>query len=390
MGVDGKEGMPAAELTPHGPWAGPSLAGPALSSPAPSLGSHTPSVLTPAPAASAPTCPPVVEPVPPPEREHTGNLLDVLACTFQILNTWSNKGWELSRDQMHMVRAVAGLVSVCCQSGWHTLPHNDEPNAGTLLSRMRMYVDRESPKTPETTRGSADKVAHAPSKAPTAPTLACSAPKALVAHAPHAGSTLPPWPPRSKKCPPPRPLSKKSYADTICNVTSLVNLAKTIPNLPADCILAMHQASLPPVSNKRCINSMTAGPTWHQVLIQVDPIPPMFCFSAIVGRVNCSLTSAESDLRVDSCIHMYGGISLLTNCIATQSEISLIGSAITAGLAPLKPAESSLPTSRSYLKIVDVPYFRGLVPITPDQIRDVMGQSHMVSSFILANSPRVM
>jgi hypothetical protein len=170
----------------------------------------------------------------------------------------------------------------------------------------------------------------------------------------------------------------------------LVNLAKTIPNLPANRILAMHQASLPLASNKRRINSTTAGPTRHQVLIWVDPIPPAFRFTAIASHINHSLTSTKSDLWVDSCIHVYGGISLLTNRIATQSEISLIGSTVTAGLAPLKPAEASLPTSRSYLKIINVPYFRGLVPITPDQICDIMGQSYMASSFILANMPHVM
>jgi hypothetical protein len=133
--------------------------------------------------------------------------------------------------------------------------------------------------------------------------------------------------------------------DTVRDVMSLVNLAKTVPDLPANCILTMHQASLPLASNKCRINSMTAGPTRHQVLIQIDPILPMFRFMAIVGCVNHSLTSAKSDLQVDSCIHAYRGISLLTNRIATQSEISLIGSAVTAGLAPLKPAEASLPTS---------------------------------------------
>jgi hypothetical protein len=248
-----------------------------------SLPQHPPSVSTPAPAASAPTCPPVVEPVPPLEREHMGNLLDVLARTCQILSTWSGQSWELARDQMHVVRAVLALVSTCCQSGWHTLPHKDIPDAGTLLLRMRHYILKESPKTPETTCRSADKAARAPSKAPTAPTPAHSAPKASAACAPHAASALPPQPPRSKKCPPPQPLSKKSYADTVCNVTSLVNLAKTVPNLPASHILTMHQASFPLASNKRHINSTTAGPTRHQVLIWVDPIPPAFHFTAIVG-----------------------------------------------------------------------------------------------------------
>jgi hypothetical protein len=104
---------------------------------------------------------------------------------------------------MHVARAVLALVSTCCQNGWHTLPHKDIPDAGTLLSRMRHYISKESPKTPDTICSPDDKVAHAPSKAPTAPTLAHSALKASVAHAPHAASAPPPWPPRSKRHPPP-------------------------------------------------------------------------------------------------------------------------------------------------------------------------------------------
>jgi hypothetical protein len=171
----------AAELTPHGPRAGLSSAGPALSSPVPSLRSHAPLVSTPAPAALAPTHSPVVEPVLPPEREHTGNLLDMLARTHQILSMWSSQSWELARDQMHVARAVSALVSTCCQSGWHTLPHEDIPDAGTLLLRMHHYISKESPKTPDTTHSPADKAAHAPSKASTAPTPAHSVPKALAA-----------------------------------------------------------------------------------------------------------------------------------------------------------------------------------------------------------------
>jgi hypothetical protein len=171
---------------------------------------------------------------------------------------------------------------------------------------------------------------------------------------------------------------------------SLVNLAKTIPDLPADCILAMHQASLPPVSNKHHINSMTAGPTQQQVLIQVDPVPPPFQFTMMVSNVNRSLTHAKSDLWVDLCIAAYRGISLLTNQVATQGKIDLITTSINKGLVPLKPVTASLPTLQSYLKIVDVPYFRGSVPITPPKICNVIGLSHMASSFSLANTPHVM
>jgi hypothetical protein len=55
------------------------------------------------------------------------------------------------------------------------------------------------------------------------------------------------------------------------------------------------------------------------------------------------------------------------------------------------PAAASLPTSQSYLKIVDVPYFVGTdTPLTSPFIKEAMGKSHLASLFTLANSPRVM
>jgi hypothetical protein len=55
------------------------------------------------------------------------------------------------------------------------------------------------------------------------------------------------------------------------------------------------------------------------------------------------------------------------------------------------PAVAALPTLRSYLKIIDVPYFIGTdTPLTSPFIKEAMGKSHLASLFTLANSPRVM
>jgi hypothetical protein len=143
----------------------------------------------------------------------------------------------------------------------------------------------------------------------------------------------------------------------------LVNLAKTVPDLPSDCILLMHKASLPLPSNKWYINSTTSGPSRHQVLIWLDSLSSGSKLPAIVGLVNCALS--KSNLQVDSCYAAYGGLTLLTNCVASQTEIDLIGGAVTQTLALPMPATASLPTLQSYLKIVDVPYFiRTDTPLT--------------------------
>jgi hypothetical protein len=82
------------------------------------------------------------------------------------------------------------------------------------------------------------------------------------------------------------------------------------------------------------------------------------------------------------------GLTLLTTRIASQAEIDLIATVIQQMLALPTPIATSLPTSQSYLKIVDIPYLLGSgAPITSTFIRDAMGKSHLASSFTLANSP---
>jgi hypothetical protein len=117
----------------------------------------------------------------------------------------------------------------------------------------------------------------------------------------------------------------------------------------------MHQASVPPVPSKRRINSMTVGPSCRQVLIQLDPMPTDSTFPAIVGSANCALS--QVNLWVDFCFSAYGGIALHTNCVTSQPEMDLIGPAIARALSLETPVTAALPSSRSYLKIVDVPYF---------------------------------
>jgi hypothetical protein len=106
----------------------------------------------------------------------------------------------------------------------------------------------------------------------------------------------------------------------------------------------------------------------------------------IVGLANHTL--ARNDLQVDSCYAAYGGLTLLTNCVASQSEIDLIGGAVMQSLVLPMPAVATLPTSRSYLKIIDVPYFIGTdTPLTFPFIKEAIGKSHLASLFTLANSP---
>jgi hypothetical protein len=95
----GKQTSAAAELTPYGPRAGPSLAGPSTTAsqapkaPRVSWASSQASAASPAPPACSFSEPPIEEPIPPPHHEHTRNLLKVLNHSINILGEWLGKSW---------------------------------------------------------------------------------------------------------------------------------------------------------------------------------------------------------------------------------------------------------------------------------------------------------
>ncbi|KXN82215.1 hypothetical protein AN958_02593 [Leucoagaricus sp. SymC.cos] len=315
----------------------------------------------------------------------TYGVLDTVSSLNDILSSWAGKSWEVERNTMHIARAVSITVCHVVNAGWHTLPFEDSPNSPTLASVLHNVLPQASP-TLVPTHGSAESVAPGPSSKPRSP------PSEATACPPLASKPAPPpRPARSAKCPPPPSTGvKRSYADTVRDITSLVNLAKMVPDLPSDCIIAMHQASVPLALPKRKIKSTVPGPSRRQVLVKINPLPSSFQFPAIVGSANRSL--GKGDLRVDSCHFAYGGISLLTSRIASQAEIDLVSSSVQRLLSLAKGGvEASLSKSQSYLKIVDVPFFKvDGDQVTSADVRIVMGKSHLASSFTLANSPRVM
>jgi hypothetical protein len=281
----------------------------------------------------------------------------------------AGKGKHTKRDQMRLAHLVSVLNRIATNNGWHTMLFEDTPNAPTLASECRGLFPTPG-STLDTTHRSADK-AGPQTQTPSLPP-ACRAPLETTARPSHAQpGPLPPRPPWSDRHPPPPgPLSRKSYADTFRDVTALVNLAKTMPDLPSDCILAMYKASLPPPSNKHRINLTTSGPSRCQVLLQLDPLPPASKFPAIVSSVNRILS--KGNLQVDSCYTAYGGLTLLTTHVTTQAEIDLITTAIQQTLAPRGFLSSSWQVSDDW-------------PWCEDQ--SIAGSTELASSKLLLSDP---
>ncbi|KXN92111.1 hypothetical protein AN958_09165 [Leucoagaricus sp. SymC.cos] len=296
--------------------------------------------------------------------------------------------WAVEDDKACIALKLGSFVTGFISKGWHELlfpPHSALLGTPPDLKGMLATLVPQPPPGPQI-HGSAESADPAPP-----PPLSMCGPSSEATACPSAPHpSIPPRPPRSPKHPSPSlaPAPKRSYTDTVHDITALVNLAKTVPDLPSDCIIVIHQASIPPLPSQRKIKLTVAGPSRHQILVKSEAVVSASSFPSLVGVANCSL--AKVDLRVDLCASAYGGISLFTSCVATAEEIQLVAAAVHKHLG--YQVSASLPTSWSYLKIVDVPYFRPgtMDPVDSDYVKGIMAKSHMAPSFTLANAPCVM
>ena len=73
---------------------------------------------------------------------------------------------------------------------------------------------------------------------------------------------------------------------------------------------------------------------------------------------NKSLVSAHSKLRVESVCKAWNSVSISTNSVASVAELEVIKQWLkkTAGLGESTEIEPCLPQSKSFLKVLGIPY----------------------------------
>jgi len=144
------------------------------------------------------------------------------------------------------------------------------------------------------------------------------------------------------------------------------------PDLPIEKVLAMHQSGFgastslnrrgtvhPGVS--RAPKMTTHGPTRRQVLIPLDTSTAKVVVTNAATAVefcNRGLVEAHSKLRVELVRKTWDGISMSTNFVASAAELEVIKQWLkkVAGLVASTVVEPRLPQSKSFLKILGVPY----------------------------------
>ena len=371
---------------------------PAPSASASEAGDDNPPLLPPASLSEAPTASSSSSKAPRPRlgRDLSGRLVDNIERISEALNSWQDMVWEDNRDKMRAARSLSLVLNRMWLLEWHCKPFTDQGTGPSLAEMALHLVLQEYPGagvTPVPTRGTADSAALPPTaqKAPSrtsAPSTARTAPSGGG-----AATQPPPRPARSSRRPPPPvpTASRRSYADSVKNATSLVALTRTMPDLDPDRIVAMHQAAVATAAaTKQRVNSTTTGPSRRQILVPMDPPPKAMYFPSIVAACNKMLGKAKC--RVESAHYAYRGISLLTSQVPSPAEIAVVAGAVQKQLNLTDSLSASIPRSRSFLKILDVPFFEpgSAMPITSTYIRGILGKSHLAPHIQLANSPRIM
>ena len=142
---------------------------------------------------------------------------------------------------------------------------------------------------------------------------------------------------------------------------------------------------------------MTQEPTRRQVLIPLTPATAEMVVAnaaLVVESCNKSLVSVCSKLKVESVHKAWDSVSMSTNSVASVTELEVIKQWLkkTAGLGKVTEVEPCLPQSKSFLKVLGVPYWdsKTFLSVTPAQVAEALSSSSLFENITLASMPCIM
>ena len=112
-----------------------------------------------------------------------------------------------------------------------------------------------------------------------------------------------------------------------------------------------------------------------------------------VTNINCSLKSIKSNVCADFIRADDKDVIISTNSIASNSDLQKIEKYVKNLLQTSNNsiATPRLPQSKSYLKIVGIPYYinKSNTRISSEDIKCTLKNSHIFNNIILASKPRI-
>jgi hypothetical protein len=131
------------------------------------------------------------------------------------------------------------------------------------------------------------------------------------------------------------------------------------------------------------------GPSRRQVLIAISPVPARFNPANLLDQIHTAWGLHDSQLVVHSVSVTAGGFLVVTSSVASGDDVSHILEAMRVAFPAVTNADAALPSSMSYLKLVDVPYVMNDKAIMSDGILAHIAHTRVKDLVILQGPLRV-
>ena len=194
--------------------------------------------------------------------------------------------------------------------------------------------------------------------------------------------------------------SGKSYAQASKpsgNTSEVLKIKEAFPALNAKKIDQVNSIVNGSSKPKPRLQSTTKGPSRKQIILPMGSsnITSFMKNSSLhVANINRELHNAKTDVLVDYIRTDSNGLIIITNKVGQQSDLSIIDNYIknSNDVNALQVENSRLPMSKSYLKIIGIPFFphgNSTDKLTSSDVETILKQNHIFDNISLASKPRV-
>jgi len=190
--------------------------------------------------------------------------------------------------------------------------------------------------------------------------------------------------------------SSKPYAQVSVPMTSeILKIKKMFSKLQVSKIDNIHKIINSVGKPKPKVNMMTKRPSRKQVIIPIsneNKIRFMESSSKHIANLNRALKNIKLNVIADFVYMDQAGITIITNKVATPLNLQIIKRYIknTNQIDSNNVKTPQLPQSKSYLKIIDIPYLlkNTNTPMMTDVVETIIRNNHIFNNIIVASRLR--
>ena len=186
--------------------------------------------------------------------------------------------------------------------------------------------------------------------------------------------------------------SSVTSSNIMMNTLKIKKMFSNLPNKKIDSIQKVINSSNDKLKPR--FNMTTKGPSCKQVIIPMsNDLGKRFTkdLSFYIININCALKSIKSNTCADFIYADNKGVIISTNNVASNSNLheieKYIKNLLSANNDSIAPPRLS--QSKSYLKIVGIPYFidKSNTYVTSKNIKHILKNNHIFNDIVLASKP---